>query len=109
MQETFGLAPIEAMAAGLPVILTDWSGMKDAVPADAGFRIPTEAARSDLTTWLGQRHFGGTDSYGQYLSQLSALTRIDVGALIVALVVLAGDPGLRMRMGRTAQAHARAP
>ncbi|WP_313351872.1 glycosyltransferase family 4 protein [Paracoccus sp. (in: a-proteobacteria)] len=108
VQETFGLAPIEAMAAGLPVIVTDWSGMKDTVPASAGFRTPTETARSDLTTWLGQRHFDETDSHNQYLGQLSALTRIDLRALTAALVALAGNPGLRMRMGRAAQAHARA-
>ena len=26
IQETFGLTPIEAMAAGLPVVVTDWNG-----------------------------------------------------------------------------------
>ena len=31
IQETFGLTPIEAMAAGLPVIVTDWDGYKDTV------------------------------------------------------------------------------
>ena len=27
IQETFGLTPIEAMAAGLPVVVTDWDGL----------------------------------------------------------------------------------
>jgi hypothetical protein len=107
VQETFGLAPIEAMAAGLPVIVSDWSGMKDTVPPEAGFRIPTETARSDLSAYLGRRHFNDTDTYGQYLSQLSALTCIDLRALTAALVALAGNPGLRERMGRAGQAHAR--
>ena len=31
IQETFGLTPIEAMAAGLPVVVTDWDGYKDTV------------------------------------------------------------------------------
>ena len=42
IQETFGLAPIEAMAAGLPVVVTDWDGYKDTVRDGVdGFRIPT--------------------------------------------------------------------
>lgn len=106
VQETFGLAPIEAMAAGLPVIVSDWDGMKDTVTPDTGFRIPTEMARAGAATHISQRHMGGTDSYLQYLGQLSALTRIDVGRLAVALVTLATDPDLRRRMGAAGQARA---
>ena len=108
VQETFGLAPIEAMAAGLPVIVSDWDGMKDTVTPDVGIRVPTETPRADLTVYLGQRHYGGTDSYVQYVSQLSALTRVDVRALTEALVALGSDAGLRARMGQAGQARARA-
>src|SRR5207244_4252611 len=31
IQETFGLTPIEAMAAGLPCVVTDWNGYRDTV------------------------------------------------------------------------------
>jgi hypothetical protein len=31
IQETFGQAPVEAMAAGLPVVVTDWVGFRDTV------------------------------------------------------------------------------
>ncbi len=108
VQETFGLAPVEAMAAGLPVIVSDWDGMKDTVTPDVGFRIPTEMPDPGLTTYLGQRHFGGTDGYQQYLGQLSALTRIDVPGLTRALVTLGTDAALRARMGAAARARARA-
>jgi len=108
LQETFGLAPIEAMAAGLPVIVSDWDGMKDTVTADCGFRIPTEMARDGAATHLSQCHLGGTDSYLQYLGQFSALTRIDVRRLTRALATLATDPDLRRRMGAAGQARARA-
>ncbi len=108
VQETFGLAPIEAMAAGLPLIVTDWDGMKDTVTRDVGLRVMTEMPSPDLTTYLGQRHFGGTDTYVQYVSQLSALTRVDVRALTAALVALGGNEGLRKTMGQAAQARARA-
>jgi glycosyltransferase involved in cell wall biosynthesis len=108
VQETFGLAPIEAMAAGLPVIVSDWDGMKDTVTPDVGFRIPTEVPEAGLTTHLGLRHFGGTDSFQQYLGQLAALTRIDVPALIRALVTLCSDADLRAQMGAAGRARARA-
>ena len=81
LQETFGLAPIEAMAAGLPVIVSDWDGMKDTVTPDVGYRIPTEMPRAGLSTYVSLRHLGGTDTYLQYLSQMSAMTRIDVSAM----------------------------
>jgi len=108
LQETFGLAPVEAMAAGLPVIVSDWDGMKDTVTPDVGFRIPTEMARAGAATHISLRHLGGTDTYLQYLGQLSALTRIDVGRLRDALVTLATDLTLRRRMGLAGQRRARA-
>lgn len=108
VQETFGLAPVEAMAAGLPVVVSDWDGMKDTVTPDTGFRIPTEMPRAGLSDYLAFRHLGGTDTYLQYLSQLSAMTRLDVGALAAALGTLATDPDLRARMGQAGQARARA-
>jgi hypothetical protein len=40
--ENFGLAQIEAMACGVPVVCTDWGGLKDTVAHGiSGFRIPT--------------------------------------------------------------------
>ena len=107
VQETFGLAPVEAMAAGLPLIVSDWDGMQDTVTPDTGIRIPVQMADASLTTYLGLRHYGGTDTYRQYLSQLSAVTRLDVGALIAAIVTLATDAGLRARMGAAGKARAR--
>ena len=106
LQETFGLAPVEAMAAGLPVIVSDWDGMKDTVTADVGFRIPTELPRAGVSSYVSLRYLGGTDSYVQYLSQMSAMTPLDVGAMAHALVTLARDPDLRARMGAAARDRA---
>ncbi|MGL4237169.1 glycosyltransferase family 4 protein [Tabrizicola sp.] len=108
LQETFGLAPIEAMAAGLPVIVSDWDGMKDTVTPEVGFRIPTEMPRAGISTYVSLRYLGGTDGYIQYLSQLSAMTTLDVRALTRALVILSTDPDLRARMGAKARARAQA-
>lgn len=107
LQESFGIAPVEAMAAGLPVIASDWDGIRDTVDGDAGIRIPTLGARAEHTILTGLRHFGGTDNYIQYLSQTSAITSVDVPAMAVAISALARDPDRRARMGRAAQARAR--
>lgn len=107
IQETFGLAPVEAMAAGLPVIASDWDGLRDTVTPETGILIETEALRPDLMSAATMRYFGMTDNYQQYLSQASALTRINVRALARAIETLARDPGLRARMGAAGQARAR--
>jgi glycosyltransferase involved in cell wall biosynthesis len=42
VQETFGLTPVEAMAAGLPSVVSDWNGYRDTVRDNVdGFRVPT--------------------------------------------------------------------
>ncbi|MBS0333790.1 MAG: glycosyltransferase family 4 protein, partial [Proteobacteria bacterium] len=44
IQESFGLTPVEAMAAGLPCIVTDWDGYRDTVRhGEDGFRVDTAA------------------------------------------------------------------
>lgn len=48
IQETFGLTPIEAMACGVPQIVSDWNGYRDTVRhGETGFRIPTYWSKCD--------------------------------------------------------------
>ena len=42
IQETFGLTPVEAMACGIPQVVSDWDGYRDTVVhGKTGFLIPT--------------------------------------------------------------------
>ena len=42
IQETFGITPIEAMACGIPQVVSDWDGYKDTVQDGVtGFRVKT--------------------------------------------------------------------
>lgn len=108
IQETYGLAPVEGMSAGLPVLCSDWDGLRDTVTPEVGFRVPTSGLSGRHLAPEALRHHGGTDSYVQYCSLVSSMTEIDFGALVARIVDLAGQPALRRQMGAAAQARARA-
>lgn len=106
IQETFGLAPIEGMAAGLPLLVSDWDGMRDTVSPDVGFRITSRSLPGPHLTQEALRYQGGYDSYVQYCSLTSALTEIDIGELKARILDLAQNPALRKRMGAAGKARA---
>lgn len=108
IQETFGIAPLEGMAAGLPLLVSDWDGMKDTVPPEVGFRVTSRSLPGPYLASEALRYQGGTDSYLQYCAVTSALTEIDQPELVDRILTLARDGDLRRRMGRAAQAHVRA-
>ena len=48
IQEAFGLAPVEAMACGVPQVVADWDGYRETVDhGKTGFLVPTLWARCD--------------------------------------------------------------
>lgn len=110
IQETFGLVPVEAMAAGLPVVMPDWDGFRDTVVhGETGFLIPTMMAPpSRIGRDLARRFANGTDAYLQYLLTLEQQTVIDLRAYVGALRQLITDPQLRRKMGAAGAAHVRA-
>lgn len=108
IQETFGIAPLEGMAAGLPLLVSDWDGMKDTVPPEVGFRVTSRSLPGPYLASEALRYQGGTDSYLQYCAVTSALTEIDQPELVDRILTLARDGDLRRRMGQAAQAHVRA-
>lgn len=106
IQETFGLAPLEGMAAGLPLLVSDWDGMKDTVSADVGFRVTSRGLRGGQMAQEALRYQGGTDSYVQYCAATSALTEIDMRELQARILQLSRDPDLRRKMGQAGKARA---
>ena len=108
IQETFGLTPIEAMASGLPVIVTDWNGYKDTVRDQIdGYRIPTITPPAPLGTDLAQRYENGTDTYDVYCGLASQLTALAPSALETAFSKLINDGALRQQMGAAGAARGR--
>jgi len=100
IQETFGLTPIEAMAAGLPVIVTDWDGYKDTVRDGIdGYRIPTVMPPPGVGTDIALRHALGLDTYDFFIGRTSMATVVEPNALAGACLRLATAPALRLQMG----------
>ena len=100
IQETFGLTPAEAMAAGLPCVVTDWDGYRDTVRHGVdGFRIATCAPRSGLAEDLVFHHDNGWIRYENYVGAVAQMVSIDLEAAARAILDLVENPDLRRRMG----------
>lgn len=108
IQETFGLTPVEAMAAGLPSVVTDWNGYRDTVRHGTdGLRVPTWAPGPGDASDLARGHALGTMSYDHYCGHTSSAVAVDPKACADAFAALIGSPELRRRMGDAAQLRAR--
>jgi alpha-maltose-1-phosphate synthase len=108
IQEAFGITPIEAMAAGLPVVVSDWDGYKDTVRDGVdGFRIPTVMPQGGLARDLALRHALELDTYDMYIGHASSLVAVDVQAAAAAFEKLFNSPELRRQMGEAGRARAR--
>lgn len=107
IQETFGIVPIEAMAAGLPVVVSDWDGYKDTVRDGVdGFRIPTLAPAPGLAGDLAHRHALEIDTYDMYCGHSSSLVAVHAQKLTNAFIELFKSPELRKKMGEAGRLRA---
>lgn len=108
IQETFGLTPIEAMAAGLPVIVSDWNGYRESVRDGIdGLRIPTLLPPAGSGSDIARHYFEERINYSTYIGDVASLTAIDVEACSEALIRLVADGELRRKMGENGQQRVR--
>ncbi|WP_372783528.1 glycosyltransferase family 4 protein [Phenylobacterium sp.] len=110
IQETFGITPLEAMAAGLPVVASDWDGYRFTVRDGVeGFLIPTLGGpRSGVGATMVQRHIFEMNSYQAYVGEVAQYTAVHIGRAADALAQLAASPELRRRMGGAGRERIRA-
>ena len=109
IQETFGLTPVEAMAAGLPAVVTDWNGYKDTIRDGIdGFRVRTWAPAESLDDAAARAYETRTGNLDFYLVQAAGAVAIDQAQLNERLTTLIGDPDLRARMGAAGRERVRA-
>jgi glycosyltransferase involved in cell wall biosynthesis len=103
LEESFGLTPVEAMACGVPQVVSDWSGYRDTVAhGETGFCIPTYWSKcdSDLTATA---FFLGSVYDHALLGQTVAL---DLQSLHQHLELLVEAPQLRMEMSVSSRRRA---
>ena len=108
VQETFGLTPLEAMAAGLPSVVSDWNGYRDTVRDNVdGFRIPTISPGPGAGADLAHRYADGRLDYPYYVGAAAQFTAVDLRRAADAISVLVRHPRIARQMGADAQARAR--
>lgn len=108
IQETFGLTPVEAMAAGLPVVVADWDGYKDTVRHELdGFRVPTLMPPPGCGLDFAANYHDDNLNYSTYVGHISLMTAVDVDACTEALTVLLTQPEVRQRLGENGRVRAR--
>ena len=100
IQETFGITPVEAMASGLPVIVSDWDGYKETVRDGVdGFRIPTAAPSHEVDQGFHLQYASKVIDYDTYLGLTSLQISVCLNSAKDAFKRLLSDPELRKKMG----------
>ena len=108
-QETFGLAVAEAMAAGVPLVVSDWNGYRDLVRDGIdGFRVPTRWASvaEQASIPLGWQQLLGLEPYPKVAGALAQLVQVDTQAAEAACLTLLTRSELRRAMGAAARQRA---
>lgn len=107
-QESFGLTPVEAMAAGLPTIVSDWDGYRDTViDGETGYRIPTLLPPSGSGYEYAWRRASGQDDYDVQMGLIAQHVAVDLPKTVEALTALAEQPEQARAMGAAAARRAR--
>ncbi len=103
-QESFGLTPIEAIAAGLPRVLSDWDGYRDSVTqGQDGFLIRTRQPPAGMGQALSAQVLDGRETYGGVMAKIAQCVAVDIPMATQALTALMLSPDLRARLADAAR------
>ena len=108
VEESFGPTPLEAMAAGLPVVASDWNGCRETVrDGTDGILVPTTFTPSGFGASLAFRHSFNISTHATIAGELALNAAVDQERAAEAYAALIGDQGLRQRMGEAGRRRAR--
>lgn len=106
IQESFGFTPIEAMACGLPAVISDWDGYRDGVRDGIdGMLIPTLSVPPGNNLEVAQ-HYYNIRNYGDYLIRNNQSVAVDIDAAANAFITLIIDKDKRLAMGAAGRKRA---
>lgn len=100
IQETFGLTPLEAMAAGKPVIATDWDGYRETVThEETGLLVPTFMPQEPHGQRYAAAHASDVINYDNYIGMASQHVSVDLRFLREAVISLVQSAEKRAALG----------
>lgn len=113
-QETFGITPLEAMAAELPCLVSDWNGYRESVvqPGEnseaTGLRVTTR-----MISGLGEHDarcslIQENNDYSQLMGRAAQGIAVDPDQFKRHLSTLLNDPNLRAAMGAAGRRRVKA-
>jgi glycosyltransferase involved in cell wall biosynthesis len=98
VQETFGLTLLEAMDAGLPLLVSDFDGYSELCSDDVGIRVPTRWGRVDQI----QEIQAVMDERTVHRLTAQSLS-VDVPALAKGMETLFSDQNIRQQMSKASR------
>ncbi|MCD6305114.1 MAG: glycosyltransferase family 4 protein [Deltaproteobacteria bacterium] len=100
LQETFGLTLVEALAAGLPLIVSDFSGYREIARPEVARLIPTRWSPLELFSTMEFGPLADEASLHRYMAQSVC---VDIDRLAQAMAELFSYPGGCRQMGTLAR------
>ena len=109
IQETFGITPIEAMACGVPQVVSDWDGYKESVVNEVtGFRIPSYWCDCDkdisCNPFIEEYDFEHPMSASHFA--LAESVALDLEAMENAFQILIDNDNIRNQMSQESRRRA---